>query len=140
MKHFFADTNVLIDFLTQRDTFGLEAAQLFEAVVQRQLVLYVSSLSFSHVYYALRKTNSAAERLDKLTKLAYLVQTIAVDGTVVTQALKAGFSDFEDGIQYCAAATVSSIEYIVTRDPKGFAASQLPVVSPAEALRRLSLP
>ena len=137
MKHWFLDTNVLIDVLTQRDAFWLEAAKLLEAAKQNQARLYVASLSFSHIYYVLRKTNTPAERRDKLAKLARLVQVVAVDGLVITQALAGGLSDFEDAIQYFAAISVPAITHIVTRDPKGFAGSSIAIVSPVEAVQLL---
>lgn len=138
MRHWFLDTNVLIDLLTQRENFWLEAAQLFEASKQQQVRLYATSLSFSHVYYVLRKTNSPAERRDKLFKLALLTQIIAIDGAVITQALGSELADFEDAIQYFAALTVPAITHVVTRDPKGFAVGTLPVLSPTEAVRLLA--
>ena len=137
MKQFFIDTNVLIDLLTQRGTFGPAAAQLLDAAVQGRSQLHVASLAFSHIYYVLRKTNTPSERTEKLTKLARLVQVVAVDGQVIAQALASGRPDFEDAIQYFAAAGIPDLAAIVTRDPKGFAGGQLPVLSPDEALRLL---
>ncbi|MGI4874639.1 MAG: type II toxin-antitoxin system VapC family toxin [Janthinobacterium lividum] len=138
MKHWFLDTKMLIDLLTERENFWLEAAQIFEAGRQQQVRLYVASLSFSHIYYVLRKTSTPAERRQKLAKLTRLIQIVAVDGAIITQALEGGLTDFEDAIQYFAAASIPAIEAIVTRDPKGFAAGTLPVLAPAEALRLLA--
>lgn len=137
MKHYFVDTNVLFDFLLRRDTFGEDALRLFEARGHGQVTLHVSSLSFSHIYYTLRKTNSAAERLASLTLLAQLVEIIPIDRAIVEAALGLGFADFEDALQYCAARAVPAIEAIVTRDPKGFAAGVLPVLAPPAALARV---
>ena len=137
MKHYFVDTNVLLDVVLLRNGFGSAAQQLFEASAAGRAPLYASGLSFSHVYYTLRKTNSADERLASLSKLILLVEIIPVDRAVIEAALALGFADFEDGLQYCAARTVLAIEAIVTRDPKGFAAGTLPVLSPAAALLRI---
>ena len=131
------DTNVLFDYLLQRDTFGENALRLFEARERERVTLYVSSLSFSHIYYTLRKTNSAAERLASLTLLAQLVEIIPIDRATVEAALSLGFADFEDGLQYCAARAVPAVEAIVTRDPKGFAAGDLPVLAPPAALAQV---
>lgn len=85
----------------------------------------------------MRKTNTVAERLAALTALAVLVEIIPIGRSVTEVALLLGFADFKDGLQYCAARAVPAIEAIVTRDPKGFAASALPVLTPPEALARL---
>ena len=137
MSHFFVDTNVLLDFLAQRDPFTLAAEQLFEAVVQEKVTLCASGLSFSHIDYALRKVPAVPERLAKMTQLAGLVEIISVGRPVSEAALVPGFTDFEDGLHYCAARTVPVIEAIITRAPKGFAAGALPVLTPPAALARL---
>ena len=83
----------------------------------------------------MRKTNLAVERLAALTDLAELVEIIPIGRPVIAATL--GFADFEDALPYCAARTVPAIEAIVTRDPKGFAAGTLPVLTPPGALARL---
>lgn len=137
MKSFFVDTNVLLDLLGQREPFGADAAQLLEAAVRKEVIVYVSGLSFSHIDYALRKTMPAAERLYKVTRLASIVEIIPLDRPVIEAAFTLGFADFEDGLQYCAARAVPAIAAIVTRDPKGFAAGALPVLTPPAALAAL---
>ncbi len=137
MKSFFVDTNVLLDLLGQREPFGANAAHLLDAAARKEVILYVSALSFSHIDYALRKTTAAAARLYKMTQLASVVEIIPLDRLVIEATFTLGFADFEDGLQYCAARTVPAIEAIVTRDPKGFAAGALPVLTPPEALARL---
>lgn len=138
MKHYFVDTNVLLDFVLLRNGFGAAAQQLFEASATNQVLLYASALSFSHVYYTLRKTNTAAERRASLTQLAEAVEIIPVGRPVIEAALTLGFADFEDGLQYCAARSVPAIEAIVTRDPRGFAAGALPVLTPPAALAQVA--
>lgn len=135
MRHFFVDTNVLLDLLTRREPFDQEAGLLLDAAVRGRVRLYVASLSFSHIHYVLRKTNTPAERTDKLLKLARLTQVVAVDETVILRALESQSRDFEDAIQQFAATGIAAITAIVTRDPKGFATGELPALSPAEALR-----
>ncbi|RZK35840.1 MAG: PIN domain-containing protein [Hymenobacter sp.] len=138
VRHYFIDTNVLLDFVLLRDGFGSAAQQLFEASAANRVTLYASGLSFSHIYYTMRKTNSAPERRAALQELADLVDIIPVGRSIIEAALTLGFADFEDGLQYCAARTVPAIEALVTRDPKGFAAGALPVLTPPEALARLT--
>jgi hypothetical protein len=51
--------------------------------------------------------------------------------------LDAGFPDFEDALQYFAAASILAVEPITTRDPKGFRASSLPVLTLPESVTQL---
>lgn len=138
MKQYFIDTNVLLDFLLRRDTFGPDALRLFAAGDAGLIKLYASGLAFSHIYYTMRKVSPAAERRLALLELAELVEIIPVGRSVIEAALALGFADFEDGLQYCAARTVPALAAIVTRDPKGFAAGAMPVLSPPEALAQLA--
>ena len=129
---------MLLDFIGRREPFAADAAQLLEAAAGGHFTLYVSALSFSHIDYALRKVMAPAARLTSLAQLAQAIEVIPVDRAVIEAALTLSFADFEDAIQYCAARAVPAIEAIVTRDPKGFAAGTLPVLSPTEAVRLLA--
>ena len=53
----------------------------------------------------------------------------AVDEAVVQEALRLGFSDFEDAVT-AAAARLAGCECIVTRDPNGFRGSQIRALTP----------
>jgi predicted nucleic acid-binding protein len=55
-----------------------------------------------------------------------------VDGNVLRDALQYEIHDFEDAVSE-AAAQATGCEAIVTRDPKGFSAAALPVLTPETA-------
>lgn len=133
MRHFFLDTNVVFDYLGRREPNGAAAVGLFQAAYDGRVTLHVSSLSFSHVFYTLRKQFGAVPAREMLRKLARLVQVTAVDAAVVEAALESTFTDVEDAMQHFAALNVPGVEAIVTGDPKGFKESQLLVLSPMEA-------
>ena len=95
------------------------------------------SLSFSHVFYTLRKQFGAQPAREALRKLARLVRVVAVDEGVVQAALNSEFADVEDAMQYFAALNVPNLVAIVTGDPKGFKAGNLVVISPMEAQQLL---
>lgn len=138
MRHYFLDTNVVIDYLTQRPPFWPDAAELMQAILDGQARLYVASLSFANIYYTLRRASTAAKARAVVDELAQLVEIIGVEARTIQQALASTFSDFEDGIQHFAALSVPAISAIVTRDRKDFQTSFLPVMSPAEALANLN--
>ncbi|WP_310393529.1 PIN domain-containing protein [Hymenobacter sp.] len=138
MKRFLLDTNVVLDFLIRREPFAAVAADLFQLAEEGRVKLHVSSLSFSHVFYLLRKSVGTTTTRSLLVDLSEVVAVALVDSRMVNDALRSSFPDFEDAVQYFAAADIPDLAAIVTRDPKGFAAGQLPVLSPAEALRLIS--
>ena len=134
MRHWFLNTNVLVDFLTNRAPFAAAAAVLFELGRQKRVTLYAASLSFATTYYLVRQTQPHEQALQLIAQLEQLVEVIPVDGPIIRAAIGSGFRDFEDGLQYFTAASVPLVEAIVTRNPKDFRAGLLPTYSPAEAV------
>lgn len=56
MKHLFLDTNVIIDVLANREPFSIFASKLLDYGDKGKISVYISALSFSNIYYILRKT------------------------------------------------------------------------------------
>ena len=59
MKHWFIDTNVLIDFLADRVPFATAANDIFRQAYAGEVKLYAASLSFNTVFYLMRRTLAA---------------------------------------------------------------------------------
>jgi predicted nucleic acid-binding protein len=138
MKHIFMDTNVVIDFLADRQPFSSHAAKLFDLSVTGKVKLYVSAVSYNNIYYILRQslTNNATIKL--LEELGEMTEVVDVTRTIIKQSFKTDFKDYEDAIQYYCALSIPEIDFIVTRDTKDFRKSALPVLAPAEAVVSLS--
>ena len=98
MTRVFIDTDILLDLITGRHPFGIEAAPLFTLIDQELIGACVSSLSFSNLYYILRKFSSHQKVMDKLDLLDSMVEIQEVDGKMIKKALKSPFKDFEDAI------------------------------------------
>jgi hypothetical protein len=124
--------------LGRREPNGAAAAALFQAAHEGRAPLYIASLSFSHIFYTLRKQVGAQPARQALRKLARLVRVVAVDETVVQAALDSEFADVEDAMQYFAALSVPNLVAIVTSDPKGFKSGALLILSPQEAQQLLN--
>jgi predicted nucleic acid-binding protein len=131
------DTNVVIDFLADRQPFSLHAAKLFDLSLDGKVKLYVSAISYNNIYYILRQslTNNATIKL--LEELEEMTDIIDVTKTIIKQSLKTDFKDYEDAIQYHCALSKPKIDFIVTRDTKDFKKSTLPVLTPSEAIGSL---
>lgn len=138
MRHFFLDTNVVFDYLGQRQPNGAAALTLFQAAHDQRATLHVASLSFSHVFYTLRRQLGPLPAREALRKLAKLVRIVAVDEAVVQAALDSDFADVEDAMQYFAALAVPTLTAFVTGDAKGFKTASVMVTSPLEAQALLS--
>ncbi|MFT4024488.1 MAG: hypothetical protein QM664_11965 [Flavihumibacter sp.] len=51
MKHLFFDTNVILDLLGNRQPFAGPASLLFDYADKGKIAIYISSLSYSNIYY-----------------------------------------------------------------------------------------
>ena len=140
MRHYFLDTNVVLDYLAERPPFWADAAELMQASLDGEVTLYVASLSFSTIYYVLRRQTNARTAYVLIKALEKLVTIVAVDAAVVRQAISGTLTDFEDGLQHYAATALPVMEAIITRNQPDFAASTLPVPSPVQALTALLRP
>ncbi|MBK8561898.1 MAG: PIN domain-containing protein [Saprospiraceae bacterium] len=134
MKNLFLDTNILLDFLAQRHPFFTDAEKIFELADKGDVSLFGSSLSFSTIFYVLRKLQTQAQLFQTLTDLTQSMTITGVDEKVVVEALASDFKDLEDAIQYFSAASFGGVDAIVTRNPKDFPNPQIPVFTPSEIL------
>ncbi len=135
MRHFLIDTNVLLDFLSDRKPFSDQAEVLFEYKQQKRIEIYVSAISFNNLYYIINKLSGHKIAIKLLSELADLVNIIPLDSSIIRHSLKSSFSDYEDSIQYNSALSEKVIEGIITRNSKDFKKSDLPVLSPEIAIK-----
>jgi len=134
MKHLMIDTNVALDVLANRKPFAEEAAQLFQHAAKGRLKLYISSLSYTTLFYVLRKDNRPEVVLSSLRNLEGMCETVDVTSEVIQAGLRIRSGDLEDAVQIQAAIRHKKVTAIVTRDAKGFRRSSLPAFNYREAL------
>lgn len=135
MNHIFADTDIILDVVTGRQPFAEEAASIFTLTEEGKIKSSTSSLSFSNLYYVLRKHATHQKVVEKLRELSELLHILNVDASIVKSALQSGFKDFEDAIQYHAALSDPDIDVIVTRNIKDYKKAELPVMTPGTFLK-----
>jgi len=131
------DTNILVDYLLNRENF-FEPAEKVVAICQQELANgAISSQSIADMFYLMRKNFSVAERKTMLLNLCDIFHVEGTDEVKVLCALvNDKFSDFEDCLQMQCALSFRA-DYIVTRNVKDFAASEIPAVTPEEFCRIL---
>jgi predicted nucleic acid-binding protein len=134
MDKAFIDTDVILDFLTAREPFALDAARIFSLSEKKKVSICTTGLVFSNAYYVLRKLGSHNKVMEKLTQLASFVDVIGLSKTAVMRALGSDFNDFEDALQHYAALS-ENVEIIITRNIKDFKFSELAVMSPDQYLK-----
>lgn len=132
----FLDTDVALDHLADRQPFAEYAHRLLALAETGELTVCLSSLSFSNLYYILRKAEGHASALALLGSLSRLVHICAVSESEIRSALSSQFKDFEDAIQHFAAKAESGVSAIVTRNKTDYSASEIPLLSPEEFLAK----
>jgi predicted nucleic acid-binding protein len=137
MTGVFTDTDILLDYISGRQPFTIQAARIFEANHRGKILVYTTSLSFSNLYYVLRKVYPHMKVISQLDALSGHIKILKVDEGIIKQALKSSFKDFEDAIQYYSAMSVKNIGIIVTRNIKDYKDSVLPVMTPETFLSTL---
>ena len=129
----FLDTNVIVDFLGERDPFFQDSAKIFELWRKRRIQLSLSALTVVNCAYILHKAYSKETMKDKIKWLCGSFEITPIDVSTVVGAVDMGGQDFEDSVQYYSAMSVHP-DVIITRDKKGFASAEIPVMTPTEFL------
>lgn len=119
MQRVFADTDIVLDLLLERNPHYHAAAKLFTMADRKELKLCVSSLCFTNLNYILRKAISPAEARGALLRLKTLVTVFAVDDKIIELALASSFNDLEDAVQHYT-ATQNKIKILLTRNLKDY--------------------
>lgn len=134
MKNIFLDTNVVIDFLADREPFSQLAARVFNYSVEGKVKLFISAVSYNNIYYIIRQSLTNIATIKLLDELSELAEITDISKAIIKKSLKTDFKDFEDAIQYNCALTIPKLDAIVTRDTKDFKKSIVPVLTPEEAI------
>ena len=127
MKHYLVDTNVVIDMILDREDADAACA-VFDGAERGEYALHICALSFTTLYYSLRKILTREQRLDVLNQLREALDVAYVGASVIDMALKSGWKDFEDAVQNFSAVADPQISAIITRNTKDFKESSLEVV------------
>ena len=134
MEKVFVDTNIIIDWLGKREPFFKYAKGVFQLADDNKITLLLSSMSFVTVEYILRKEIGK----DKVKKALLGIRTFSrvcnTGEKEIDLALLSDMKDFEDALQYFTAKN-NLANVIITRNPKDFLKSTLPVMSAEEYLK-----
>lgn len=135
MKRVLIDTDVILDFFFDRQPFSESAAQVFSLCETQEIKGFVTPVIISNVYYLLRQTAKHEKVIEKLKVLLSITDILAIDKSVILQALNSNFKDFEDALQNYAAESVTKIDLILTRNLKDFRNSKLAVLTPDDFMK-----
>jgi predicted nucleic acid-binding protein len=128
------DTNIVLDFLLQREPFFQDAELLFQAIDIGQVIGYVTATTLTDIFYISRRHTRNIEQARQAVLETLTVMAICpIDRGVLESAFHSGLADFEDAVQIFS-AVAQGLDAIVTRDVQGFLSSSVPVLSIQELL------
>jgi predicted nucleic acid-binding protein len=136
MDRVFIDTNVLVDWLTQRPPFAEHSTKIVELIERRLISGVVNPLVLANTYYV------TATYLDKITThrvlsdMTSLFEIIDVCEEHVRNAVKEDAGDFEDEIHIQTMAA-NDIQIVITRNTKDFTHKSISPFTPVEYLESL---
>lgn len=131
----FVDSDVVIDFFTDREPHANPASELFELNEQESVKLYLSAVSINKIYYIVRKFLGHKKTLEVVETLTEMAEIVGTSKKEIIQALRNDFKDFEDSIQYSSALTIIDLDAIITRNIKDYRKSSITVMSPLHFLK-----
>ena len=131
------DTNVLLDVIARREPYVIFSEKIIDLCRQEIINGAIAGHSVLNAMYVLRKNFTLEERKEIFLSLCEFLYVESVHLGKIIQALKDDdFSDFVDCLQMQCALSLRA-DYIVTRNVKDFAASEIPAVTPEEFLKIL---
>jgi len=131
----FVDSDVVIDFFTDREPHANPASELFELNEQGSVKLFLSAVSINNIYYIVRKFLGHKKTIEVVEALVEMVEIIGTTKSEIMQALKNDFSDYEDSVQYSSALNIEELDAIITRNIKDYRNSSIAVMTPLNFLK-----
>lgn len=131
-----ADLNIILDVLAQREPHYKTSAQVWAAIESGQAQGLIAAHSVTTLFYLLSRHTSPAKAKAALVDVLQVFSVASVDQSVIQAAMSLPGKDFEDAVQ-TAAALQANVDYIVTRDPKGYKDSPVASLDPTVFLTLL---
>ena len=135
------DTNVIVDTLQRREPMFVASSKVIIAIASNQLQGYVTSKEIADIHYFSRKQFAGQEGVDKKARqviegLLLFLDIVDTTGEDCKKALAVENNDYEDAIMISSAVR-SNMDCIITRNPKHFKTSPIPIYSPEDFLQLL---
>jgi predicted nucleic acid-binding protein len=112
----FIDSDVVIDFFTDREPHVNPASELFELNEQGKVKLYLSAVSINNIYNIVRRFLGHKTTLEVVETLTEMTEIVGTTKKEIIQALKNNLTDYEDSVQYSSALTIKDLDLIITRN------------------------
>lgn len=132
-KRIFLDTNVILDYLLEREPFYYDALKLWAACEEGTVEGYVSALTVNNVHYIAHRLKSEMTAMIAVRGILSVFNVVPLDKELMKLAADFHDRDYEDDIQLQSAIR-SGCTHLFTRDPTHFHTKALAIVPPSSFL------
>ena len=132
-KRIFLDTNVILDYLLEREPFYYDALKLWAACEEGAVEGYVSALTVNNVHYIAHRLKSETTAMIAVHGILSVFNVVPLDKELMKLAADFHDRDFEDDIQL-QSAIKCGCTHLFTRDPTHFHTKALAIVPPSSFL------
>jgi predicted nucleic acid-binding protein len=132
----FLDTNILLDIVEQRLPFYTASQAVLDECDQRGFEIFVAWQGIATVFYITARKRGEVYALEMIRELLTWATVATVGQDEAREALGYGITDYEDAL-IAAAASASSVDWLVTRDEAGFLNGPVPPINPGDFLQKL---
>jgi len=127
------DTNIVLDVLLERSPFVKYAREIFLLAESQKIDAFLCATTVTTLHYLVGRQLNKQTADHAIKQLLILFDVASVNRKILQDASSEPSVDYEDRVLYLSAA-YANIDYIVTRDKKGFDPSIVPSISPEEFL------
>lgn len=132
-KRIFLDTNVILDYLLEREPFYYDALKLWAACEEGTVEGFVSALTVNNVHYIAHRLKSETTAMIAVRGILSVFNVVPLDKELMKLAADFHDRDYEDDIQLQSAIR-SGCTHLFTRDPTHFHTKALAIVPPSSFL------
>lgn len=122
-----------------RKPFSDDSAKILTWCELKEVQGFITPVIISNSYYLLKKNATHAKVIENLKGLMLIVDVLNMDKEVIVNALYSKFNDFEDALQNFSAINSMKVDLIITRNPKDYKHSSLPVFTPENYIKKRDL-
>lgn len=132
-KRIFLDTNVILDYLLEREPFYYDALKLWAACEEGTVEGYVSALTVNNVHYIAHRLKSETTAMIAVRGILSVFNVVPLDKELMKLAADFHDRDYENDIQLQSAIR-SGCTHLFTRDPTHFHTKALAIIPPSSFL------
>ena len=127
------DVNVALDVILERPPWLEDSRGVWDACHETRITGHLIATAVTNIFYIARRLIGTDKARAAVGMCLATLEIVPVERQELVRADAMAGSDLEDNVAM-ACAEAAGLDAIVSRDPRGFVGSSIPVLSPADLL------